>query len=100
MVRYSKPFEAAMQFGFVDVVETWTYTDGRKALVIHFDVQPLRVPERIDFDDFGLKLKEFEDNKATYFVDWDDKSRDDDWDDWEEDELSILEKEDEEDWEE
>ena len=93
MGRYSKPFEAAMEFGFVDVVETWTYTDGRKVVIVHFNVQPPKVPEKIDFDDFGLKLEEFRDNKATYLVDWDEKSRDED--DWEEEEygLGLLEDE-------
>ena len=87
MSRYSKPFEAAMEFGFVEVVETWTYTDGRKAVIVHFNVQPPKVPGRIDFDNFGLKLEGgFNDNKARYVVDWDEKGRDDDWDDWEEEE--------------
>jgi len=87
MSRYSEPFKGAMEFGFVDVVETWTYKDGRKALVIHFNVQPPKVPEEIDFDNFGLKLEEFKDNKAKYLIDWEDwKKDDDDWDDWDEEE--------------
>lgn len=83
MSRYTKPLEGLMEFGFVDIVETLHYTDGRKALVIHFNVQPPKVPETMDFDDFGLRLEEFKDNKATYFVDWDEKGRDEDeWDEW------------------
>jgi len=99
MGRYSKPLEGLMEFGFVDIVETLHYTDGRKALVIHFNVQPPKVPETMDFDDFGLRLEEFKDNKATYFVDWDEKGRDEDeWDEWGDEEDFGPFGEEEEEW--